>query len=220
MLKSRDNGDDGDNGDRGLVAGLGCRLSFVACRVRLSCHSSLVLRSRERGASLQLVKPRGGSRPAFQLSLGWQGRKLEADSYAKHSSLFASIRAFQMLYFLHEFESRTHVGLLSLSPLSVFSTGMNEDNVGGMCKCGIVKITKEAIEKPLFAFATGRFGVLEIGRKPPSLQAAKAIHVGLPLEWFCNWLNSQSQCEKVFPQFHDSSIPIFPPVTHRGIHGE
>ena len=45
----------------------------------------------------------------------------------------------------------------------------------------------EAIAKPLFVFATESFGVWEIGRnlkkasKTPGLQAAKAIHVGLPL---------------------------------------
>ena len=52
---------------------------------------------------------------------------------------------------------------------------------------------QEAIAKPPFAFATGRFGVWEIGRKPqkasetPSLQAAKAIRAGLPLVGFGNW---------------------------------
>ena len=46
-------------------------------------------------------------------------------------------------------------------------------------------------QSPSFAFAAGRLGVLEIGRKlqkrlrsskPPNLQAAKAIHVTLPFE--------------------------------------
>ena len=46
---------------------------------------------------------------------------------------------------------------------------------------------------PLFAFAAGRFGVLEIGRKlqirlrnskSPYLQVAKAIHARLPFEGF------------------------------------
>ena len=77
-------------------------------------------------------------------------------------------------------------------------------------------ILLEEIAKPLFAFATGRFGVWEIGKKPqkasgppPQSRAAKAIRVGLPHEGLQLAHIDPHSHISTFPHFHNSTFPHF-----------